>query len=106
MKSFICETNGGELVLTLRFDPEFQKFHIHLYGIISNFEDKTGLSFFKEKYSCPIEPNFDAIVKMAEREVGYHFVWLNDSLFKKWLKKIFPYKDGEYIDSSAFWKFY
>lgn len=106
MKSFICETDCEEMVLTLRFDPEFQKFHINLYSINSNFENKTALSFFKKSYSCLIEPNFDAIVKMAEREVEYYYVWTNKDKFKEWLKNIFPYKDGEYIDSNKFWKFY
>jgi hypothetical protein len=106
MKSFICETDCGELALTLRFDHEFQKFHIYLYDINLNFGKRTDLTFFKESYSCPIEPNFDDIVKMAEREVEYHYAWTNKDKFKEWLKNIFPYKDGKYIDSNKFWKFY
>ena len=77
MKSFIVETDVGQMILTLKYYPEMEKFRLFLHGVI---EDKMyDVSFYEDNRTLYIEPDRNAIFDAAKKLINYHFVWTEDS---------------------------
>ena len=34
MKSFICETDNGDMILTIKYNHEYKNFKLYLHGIL------------------------------------------------------------------------
>ena len=98
MKSFICETDCGEMVLTIKYNPEYKNFKLYLYGIQCG---QKGVEFYPAGTSCPVKFDRTAILQEADRLVRYHHYWTeeNQRAFEKWFdelwKQIHPEFDGE-----------
>ena len=52
MKSFICSTDAGDMILTVKYNQEHQNFKLYLNGIQSSFFNN-GLNFYSDNNSCP-----------------------------------------------------
>ena len=89
MKSFICETDCGEMIITIKFCPEYKNFALYLHGI-QNDQYNTGIHFYQDKSLSSVAPNRVAILKAVNRLVSYHHYWTaeNQAAFEKWFDKL------------------
>lgn len=98
MKSFICETDADEMVLTIKYNPEYKNFKLYLHGIL---REQNGVKVYPHGASCPVEADRIAILQEADRLVRYHYYWPeeNQRAFEKWFdelwKQCHPEFDGE-----------
>ena len=100
MKSFICETDCGELVLTIKYNSEYKNFKLYLHGI---HHGPNGVEFYQHNVSCPIKADRIEILQAADRLIRYHHYWPEDNqrAFEKWFDELWkqshPEFDGEPI---------
>ena len=100
MKSFICETNNGDMILTIKYFPEFKIFKLYLHGI-QNKKDETDIEVYQDGASCLVKADRTAILHAANRVVHSHHYWTAESqlAFEKWFDKLWkqshPEFDGE-----------
>lgn len=98
MKSFICETDNGDMILTIKYNPEYKNFKLYLHGILC---EQNGIKFYQDGASCPVKADRTAILQAADRLVRYHHFWTEESqlAFEKWFDKLWkqshPESDGE-----------
>lgn len=98
MKSFICETDNGDMILTIKYNPEYKNFKLYLNGIQRK---QNGVGFYQDSGSCPVKVDRTAILQEADRLVNYHHYWSKESqhAFEKWFNKLWeqshPKFDGE-----------
>ena len=87
MKSFICETDAGEMVLTIKYNPEYKNFKLYLHHIMRK---ENGVEFHQHSASCPVEADRTAILQEADRLVRYHYYWPeeNQRAFEKWFDEL------------------
>ena len=83
MKSFICSTDAGDMILTVKYNQEHENFKLYLNGIQSSFSNN-GLNFYSDNNSCPIKPQKQAIFAAAHKLVNYHHMWFNQADFERW----------------------
>ena len=102
MKSFICETDGGEMVLTIRYNPEYENFKLYLHGIQVNHNDKGNINFYKDmSTNTSKRPGRTEILQAADRLIRNHYYWPeeNQRAFEKWFDELWkqshPEFDGE-----------
>ena len=96
MKSFICETNNGDMILTLKYFPEFKVFKLYLHGI-QNKKDETDIAVYQDGASCLVKVDRIAILHAANRIVNYHHYWTAESqlAFEKWFDKLWKQSHSE-----------
>ena len=87
MKSFICETENGDMILTIKYNPEYKNFKLYLHGIQRG---QNGVEFYQDSTSSPVESDRTAILQEADRLVRYHHYWTEESqsAFEKWFDEL------------------
>lgn len=103
MKSFICETDNGDMILTIKYYPKYKIFKLYLHGI-QNKKYETGIEVYQDESSCLVKADRTAILQAADRVVREHHYWTEESqfAFEKWFDKLWKQSHPEFVGESSF----
>ena len=98
MKSFICETDNGDMILTIKYNHEYKNFKLYLHGIQRG---QNGIEFYQDGATCPVKADRTEVLQAADRLIRRHYYWSeeNQRAFEKWFDELWkqshPEFDGE-----------